>query len=733
MDQAAGERIEPYTNSLQHVLAELEHLDLLLAHAVQRARLQHRGDGDADGHGLAGLYIPDADIDALLGTPIGTAPLPPEQREPVQARLGEAAAELADRTVESIRQGVYLRLVALAQLFGLAAFDVDVVLVCLAPELDRRYERLYAYLHDDVARRQPTVDLVLDLLCPDVAAKVAARSRFTPAAPLLRHRLVQLADGAGAPSHSLLGKVLQLDPRVARFVLDDDQVDDRLLSLASIVVPATTVDELVFPAGFKGQLERLVEGVPTGGDRLVLYLQGPYGVGKQALAEACCQAIGAEMLVVSGRQLAEHGRDEFAALAHLVDREARLQGAMLYVDDFDALLADGNEAQLATLLRLLEGHPGPTFLAGRTTWEPKDALRGVSFVRLEVPEPGYDERVDLWRAALAAADIAPGVDLEVLASKFRLTGGQIGDAAATARNLARARAVPPVEITQDDLHAACRLQSNRKLAELALKVTPRHAWDDLVLPADQLEQLRELYHHVQYRAVVHDAWGFGQKLATGRGLNVLFAGPPGTGKTMAADVLAHALGLDLYTIDLSTVLSKYIGETEKNLARIFDEARSSNAVLFFDEADALFGKRTQVRDAHDRYANVEVSYLLQRLEEHEGLVVMATNLRKNMDDAFVRRLHATIEFPLPGLDDRRRIWAQIWPRPAPIDPALDLELLAREVEVSGGAIRNIAVAGAFLAAADGGVVTMEHLLHATQREYKKMGKVLTSGDLRSTA
>jgi SpoVK/Ycf46/Vps4 family AAA+-type ATPase len=194
---------------------------------------------------------------------------------------------------------------------------------------------------------------------------------------------------------------------------------------------------------------------------------------------------------------------------------------------------------------------------------------------------------------------------------------------------------------------------------------------------------------------------------------------------MAADVLAGELGLDLYKIDLSSVVSKYIGETEKNLARIFDEAATSNAILFFDEADALFGKRTQVRDAHDRYANVEISYLLQQMEEYEGVVVLATNLRKNMDEAFVRRLHACIDFPMPGVDDRRRIWTQIWPASAPLDPGLDLELLARDVDVAGGAIRNIALAGAFLAAADGGVVTMAHLRHATDREYQKMGKVLT--------
>src|SRR6185369_9673429 len=209
--------------------------------------------------------------------------------------------------------------------------------------------------------------------------------------------------------------------------------------------------------------------------------------------------------------------------------------------------------------------------------------------------------------------------------------------------------------------SACRLQSNRKLAALAQKITPRYKWTDIVLPAGRLEQLREICNTLRHRSRVYEDWGFGRRLALGKGLNVLFAGPSGTGKTMAAEILAGELGLDLYKIDLSSVVSKYIGETEKNLSKIFAEGRASNAVLFFDEADAVFGKRTEVRDAHDRYANIEVSYLLQRMEEYEGMVILASNLRKNMDDAFVRRLHFSIEFPFPTDADRRRIWDGLWP------------------------------------------------------------------------
>jgi SpoVK/Ycf46/Vps4 family AAA+-type ATPase len=323
----------------------------------------------------------------------------------------------------------------------------------------------------------------------------------------------------------------------------------------------------------------------------------------------------------------------------------------------------------------------------------------------------------------AAAD----VDTAGLSNKFRFSGGQIRDAVFTARNLARRRDPQNVLVNMSDLLEACRLQSNRKLAELATRIKPHYVWSDIVLPPDSLRQLREICNAVEFRSIVYEEWGFENKLSQGKGLGLLFAGPSGTGKTMAAEVLAGELGLDLYKIDLSTVVSKYIGETEKNLSRIFTEAATSNAVLFFDEADALFGKRSEVRDSHDRYANIEINYLLQRMEEYEGTVILATNLRKNMDDAFVRRIQFTIEFPFPHADQRLAIWQRVWPKDMPRED-LDLDFMARRFEISGGNIRNIALATAFLAAEDGACVKMKHLIRATWQEYQKMGKVVMEGE-----
>jgi DNA-binding SARP family transcriptional activator len=709
-----------YANSLEHVLAELARLDVLLAGQVRRSR---RSAGVVE-DGLSAYYVPDAEVDVLLARRSGE-PVTGDDRAD-DPELERVSSRIAERVGASVRAGVHLRLVALAELFDLEPFDLDVVVMCLAPEVDRSYERLYGYLNDDVTRRLPTVDLVLDLLCGSSAARVVARTRFSPAAPLLRHRLVALTEDPAQPSCSLLDRGVRLAPRIAGFLLGDDAIVEPLRPHARVVVPTCTLDELHFPAEFGESVARLAEhggGVHAAGQ--VVYCQGPYGVGRRSVAAACARSWGATLLVVSAPAVAARPADELAALIGLVEREARLRGAVMYWQDADALLAADRRPQLALLLAALAAHPGPAFLAGERRWEPTEPPAGMTFVRLEFPRPGHAERVRCWTSALDGA-AGTGLDLAAVSGRFRLTGGQIRDAAATARNLALARDPGEPRITQRDLETACRLQSNRALGELAQQITPRHAWDDIVLPVDQARQLREIADQVRHRALVYETWGFERTISSSRGMAALFTGPPGTGKTMAAEVLAHELGMDLYKIDLSTVVSKFIGETEKNLSRIFDEAATSNAVLFFDEADALFGKRSQVRDSHDRYANLEVSHLLQRMEQHEGVVVLATNLRKNLDDAFVRRLHATVEFPVPGPEDRLRIWRRTWPADAPLEPGVDLAALARTVDLPGGSIRNIALAAAFLAAADGGVVGVGHLLRATRREFQKMGKVLTA-------
>lgn len=715
--------VVPYRSSVEHILSELERIDLLIEAQVARARQAQARDE------LPGLYISEQEVNALLEQPMGmprwAAVDPADSNAYPLAALRRIEEHIEQRKRATEGRTVPLRLPELATRFSLCTFDIDVILICLAAEVDLRYERLYAYLQDDVTKKRPSIDLVLNLLCTSFPAKLEARGRFSMAAPLLHHQLVSLLEDPGSPRSPLLSRHVKLDERVVNYLLGADEIDLRLNNYVSLVESQRTFESLVLPPELLEHLHSLAEQRSVSGESLELYFQGQYGVGKRSTAEALCRIAGLKLLLVDIAALVAATGADFTNTVRLSLREAALQNAAIYWSGFDTLLTEEHQFLRRVLLHELKAVRGMLFLSGEIAWEPAD-IPGLRFVRIEFPAPPYADRLLLWRRELAEMHCT-AVDAAALANKFHFTGGQIRDAAMTARNQASQRVPQDAAVTMEDLLQACRLQSNRKLATLATNIKPQFTFRDIVLPPDRLRQLWEICKAAEYRSVLYDEWGFKEKLSLGKGISVLFAGPSGTGKTMAAQILARELGLDLYKIDLSTIVSKYIGETEKNLSRIFAEAATSNSILFFDEADALFGKRSEVRDSHDRYANIEISYLLQRMEEYEGIVILASNLRKNMDEAFVRRIHATVEFPFPNADDRLRIWQGVWPEKTP-RAGLDLEFLARRFEITGGNIRNIALSAAFLGAEDGGCVRMKHVIRGVWQEYQKMGKVILEGE-----
>lgn len=685
-------------------------LDALLALHIGRIRLQR---GGADDDEFRGLYISEADVDTLLtpaAPPLDALTAQREAVERAQARRATATGGSA--------------LLRVQQLFGLSDMERDLLLVALAPELDLRYERLFAYAQDDVTRKRPTVDLALALLCPDDTARLAARAVFEVGAPLRRHMLIELFED-GQRHAPLLARFLKLNERIAAELLGQPTLDAQLFGCARTVEVRRRIDELVLANETMARLRALpLHNRPHApqGRGVVVALIGSYGAGRRAIAGALCAELGLPLLEidVAGLLAREASQELFAVLAL---REAQLRGAGLLLAGANELLHDDRmAAPRAALLEALAGHTLPVFLALETEWEPRGALRGASYASVALPQPSYGERERLWRARLNGST-PDDTTLETLASAFKLSPGQIRDAAAAAHNLAGS-----AQITPANLFGGARAQGTDGLGRLARHVVTPYGWDDIVLPADQLGVLREITATLKHRRTVYERWGFENKLSGGKGLVVLFAGPSGTGKTMAASIVANDLGLDLYALNLASTVSKYIGETEKNLELVFAAARQSNAVLFFDEADAIFGKRSEVKDAHDRYANLEVGYLLQQLESYDGVVVLATNLRKNMDDAFVRRLHYAIEFPFPEEIDRLQIWRGVFPAETPLHADLDLEFAARQFKLAGGNIRNIALAAAFLAADDGAAVGMLHLVRAARREYQKLGKLVTAAD-----
>lgn len=711
--------------TLQHLLAEIARIDLLVRHEVWRWQAAGQDPNDD----FRGLRLSDDEAAAIAERPFGTSWGQTVSLDSAEEHSFAQALSQAEQAVQHIRQTAPTpsRLDQLAAAFDLDPFDLDVLLIALAPTLDTRYERLFGYLQDDITRKRPTINLTLDLLIGSGPQRLAHLAHFSEAAPLFKYHLLERAAETTANKPTLLSHFLVPDETIVAWLLGHYAPRSDLGAHVRLLTPHLNVTDNLLAAENFSELERGLQN-ETQAWPLVAF----YGVDLTSQTAAARQVAGRlnrDLLQVnlSGIVTPETPPAQAVALAL---RDARLIGALPCLLGWDACLSDG--APPADVLAALCDYPDLVIVAGRSTWQARGISRNRPLLWLEFPVPSYGQRRNLW-THFVAPDSIDDPTFTGLAGQFFLTAEQIRDAVASARDAAASRTPagpgPAATLTPEDLFAAARAHSNPNLAGLARKITPRYKWSDIILPDDQITILHEVVSTVRGRPKVLEDWGVGDKLSASAGITILFAGQPGTGKTMAAEVIAAELGLDLYKIDLSTIVSKYIGETEKNLERIFNEAQTSNAILFFDEADAIFGKRSEVKDAHDRYANIEVSYLLQRMEQYDGVTVLATNLRANLDDAFTRRLHFALDFPFPDETYRLRIWQTLFPPTIPISADLDLPIMARRFKLAGGSIRNIIVSAAYLAAADGGAVTMTHLLHGARREMQKMGRLVKEKDM----
>ncbi len=677
---------------------------------VRRAALEQRLLGADPSDPYRGLLLSDEEVDRLLRTLPGVAALP---SPPALQALQEQGAAL-DARLEELGCPPGSRLGRLLDRLALSSLDRDILLLALLPEVDPRYGRLLAFLQDDVTRGRPGVFLALRLFAPDESAHPLVRGRFLAGAPLLRHRLVRLEGLPTDPSSVLLQQTILVDPRIVVYLLGAEEPQAAPFPFLQWADPGRPLADLLLPDDLRAALQSLLPGLREGTVR-VLLLEGIAGSGRGEAARSLAWELGRpllEMLPLAEGEAELPPRER----ARLALRDALLHRALLYCHE-DAGL------DLAAWTPLLADCRVPLLLAGERFAGGKRAPAGT--VRVSFPLPGLALREALWTAHLAGREV-DGARPADLAARYRLNGGQVRDAVAWAQGLAYSRGRTALRLS--DLEEAVAFVVTPTLEGLARPIVARHAWGEIVLPDDVKSHLREFASAIRRRDQVYDRWGFDRRRPLGRGLNALFAGPSGTGKTMAAEIIAGELALPLLKIDLSAVVSKYVGETEKHLRSLFAEAERANAILFFDEADALFGKRSEVRDAHDRYANIEVAYLLQALEEHAGVTILATNLYGNLDDAFVRRMHFVVHFPFPDEAMRRGIWEVIFPEQAPLADDVDRAELARRFRVTGGHIRNIALGAAFLAAEDGQVIRMGHLLQAARREFQKMGKVITEGD-----
>ena len=595
-----------------------------------------------------------------------------------------------------------LALNRVCQVFGLTPFERDVLLLCAGVELEARFGEGCASAQNDSRMTWPTFSLALNVL------PGAHWSAVSPDRPLRLWRLVTAGDGAG-----LVRSPLRISERILHYLAGVPCVAHRLEGLIRPLEHSESAVPESYTACAASAAHYWAAGVKHGSPLRPVLLVGRRSSDQRTVVAEVCRLLDLPCAVLLASELPANP-EERALIARLWNRETLLTGALLFVRTAGA---EAHEA--ARLASFLEWIAGPVAVEVK---DGSDAERLDGF-RIAVPPLAARERKAIWVESLGDTHGAMNGSLDRIADYFDLDAAAIRLSGEVAREAAARE--PEADVGRLAWQA-CRVHARRSFEGLARRIQPTAGWDDLVLPELQTDTLRQIAAQVRQRPQVHGKWGFAERYSRGLGVTALFSGASGTGKTMAAEVVAAELDLDLYQIDLSGVVNKYIGETEKNLRRIFDAAEDSGAVLLFDEADALFGKRSEVRDSHDRYANLEVSYLLQRMESYHGLAILTTNMKHALDSAFVRRIRFIIQFPFPGAAERKQIWQRVFPSRTPV-AGLDFARIS-QLNVAGGMIRNIATNAAFLAADQGAAVGMEHILRAARVEYAKLDRPLTPAE-----
>jgi len=594
-------------------------------------------------------------------------------------------------------------LMILSQRLGLSRFEQQVLLLGAAMEFDSRMAALCARAQPEGNRPYPTFALALALF------EQPAWDVLSPDRPLRYWRLLEINQPGAQP---LTTSALRADERIVNYLKGLNYLDDRL---APLMVPlAVTADDMPLPRSQQSLVEIMLHALQQSAILPVVQLLGADALSKQLIAHHCAQALGLRLYRLPAPLLPTQ-TTELETLARLWERESLLLPLALYLDAHEA---ETNEAQTAALARFLIRSQGVMFLDTRH----RPTGFGRTTLTLDVDKPTPAEQHTAWNQAIADRDAHSPARL---AAQFNLSLATIQQIAIS--ELAEDPPQPPLS---ERLWNACLIHTRPQLDALAQRLNPKATWEDIVLPPEAMDLLRQTVNQVQQRSTVYQTWGFHRRMNRGFGISTLFAGESGTGKTMAAEVIANELRLNLYRIDLSAVVSKYIGETEKNLRRLFDAAEDGGAILFFDEADALFGKRSEVKDSHDRYANIEINYLLQRIESYRGLAILATNLKSSLDSAFLRRLRFIVNFPFPGVAERKGIWQRAFPPETPT-LGLDYDRLAR-LSVTGGSIHNIVLNAAFLAAQLGKPITMPLVLSAARTELRKLERSINEADFRWT-
>jgi ATPase family associated with various cellular activities (AAA) len=622
-----------------------------------------------------------------------------DEDKKVAVVLGELTAALGeDRNAPLAR---------LARVFWLDKVDLSIIATLLAPELDPELERAFTFAIDDFTRKRMDIGFLGRLLGGRDDVEIdRVYSRLDENAPLRRHNTLSLAAPTENTPASM--RTVRLADRIVSFLRGHDTVDESVRGVLRVINEPAAIGAVVMAPERIAQIRRALAGQSGAAARVLL--AGPEGVGRAMAVEGILAENDIIAVKIDLAALAAEPRIAERVSAAL--REAALRDAVAILDGGPNMkdevpralvqaIADGAATLSIPLVFTMATHPA---------W-----LINVipDLVELDIPLSSFRERLELWRRELPPGVVEPA-DLETVAARYAFTGS----------TTARLRDPNDPKVRLDELGDAARLTFTHRLGGMAQRIPTGFSWDDLVLPKETMEAVREVLRFARYKPVLLEDWGFAAKLPYGRGVSAILHGPPGTGKTMVAQLLANELGYDLYRIDLSQVVNKYIGETEKNLARIFEEAETSHAILFFDEADSLFAKRTAVTSANDRYANLEVNYLLQRMETFDGVTLLATNLEQGIDEAFKRRVRFSVGFELPEAPERAKLWKSMFPPQAPLAPHIDWEILSRQFVMAGGYIKKAVLRAALVAAEANRAVTTADLVEAARLEYREMGRII---------
>jgi hypothetical protein len=703
----------------QNFASALAHLDLRIHREILRLRATYQLTLDE----FRGLYISDNHVDSLINNQLQQY----QARHPETASLTLADIDQLQTRINSLKSFVtdnYVKDTAwkkLQESFSLTAIELDVILIALAPELDSKYETLYAYLNNDITRKYPTVELIMRFAEP--GSGNSYRQALNEHAKLCATGLLNVREQN--TSYQMHAGIF-LAKEVIDFLLYDSPCEPDATLLRALTTPFQAWDGLPFPAETVFKLQSYSQQLDTAengyGDRKIkLLIRARKNSAALMLLTNVFSGANIKTLVLDLATLFEH-KDRLRQSLNHISLYLSLHRVAVIID-FQSI--NGNRETHGELTRhlfdsLFNRVPLLAIVVAPEDWR-NDLLCHYPFHHLALQPPGVVQRKLMWQQLAHHEDISlEESDTNAIAEFFNLDYQQI---AAATRQL-KLQQKKNYALGYKDLVAAATAQSYSEIAELAIKVNNSFGFDELILPADTRGRIKEIIFGARNRQLVFDEWGFAARTGNVRGLMALFAGASGTGKTMSASVIANELGLDLYRVDLSRVVSKYIGETEKNLDKIFNAAHQANCILFIDEADALLGKRSEVKDAHDRNANVEVAFLLQKMESHDGLVILTTNLAKNIDQAFTRRLQFVVDFPKPDELHRELIWKNMFGDKAPLHSDVDFNFLARQFNNTGGDIKNIALDAALLAAeSEHKLIDMPLLIRACARQMIKQGKV----------